>query len=194
MFHSVSFRFVSGEARRLASPVFQACVAACCTNIAAPAGAFSRRRRAIILERPTLSRRRPGWRPNRRGKTMQGVARQFFLLAIIYAICGMILGLSMSISQDHTQMPVHAHTMVAGWLMSAIFAFFYHLFPAARASRLAAVHFWLSAVSGIGLLVGLYFLLAGNTAIEPVVAVSSIGFFLAMLLFAWIAVPVVRSA
>ena len=62
---------------------------------------------------------------------MQGVARNFFTLAIVYAICGMALGLSMSISNDHSQMPVHAHTMVAGWLMSAVFGFFYHLFPKA---------------------------------------------------------------
>ena len=51
-------------------------------------------------------------------------------------------------------MPTHAHIMVLGWLMSAVFAFFYHLVPAARTSRLAVVHFWLSAVSSIGLLVG----------------------------------------
>ena len=123
---------------------------------------------------------------------MQGVARQFFVLAIIYAICGMILGLVMSITQDHHQTPVHAHIMVAGWLMSAVFAFFYHLFPAARAHHLAIVHFWLTAVSGISLLVGLYFLLDGNEMIEPLVAAASLGFFAAMLLFAWIAVPIVR--
>ena len=87
---------------------------------------------------------------------MQGVARNFFTLAIIYSLCGMALGLHMSITHDHGQMPVHAHTMVAGWLMSAVFAFFYHLFPAARDSMLARVHFWLTAVSGIGLLVGLF--------------------------------------
>jgi hypothetical protein len=125
---------------------------------------------------------------------MKGVARNFFTLAIIYAICGMVLGLSMSISQDHGQMPVHAHTMVAGFLMSAVFAFFYHLFPAAAASRLAPVHFWLTAVSGIALLVSLYFMLDGNPAIEPVTAISSVLFFLGMLLFAWIALPVVRRA
>jgi len=125
---------------------------------------------------------------------MQGVARQFFVLAIIYAVCGMILGLVMSITHDHHQMPVHAHTMVAGWLMSAVFAFFYHLFPTARAHYLATVHFWLTAVSGIALLVGLYFLLDGNEAIAPLVAVASIGFFAAILLFAWIAVPIVRQA
>ena len=47
---------------------------------------------------------------------MTGAARNFLILAIIYAIGGMILGLTMAISQDHSQMPVHAHTMVAGWL------------------------------------------------------------------------------
>lgn len=122
---------------------------------------------------------------------MLGVARNFFTLAVVYALCGMALGLHMSISQDHSQMPVHAHTMVAGWLMSAVFAFFYHLFPVAREKMLAKVHFWLTAVSGIGLLVGLFFLLGGNAAIEPVVAMSSMGFYAAMLLFAFIALPTV---
>jgi hypothetical protein len=101
----------------------------------------------------------------------------------------MALGIHMSITHDHLQMPVHAHTMVAGWLMSAVFAFFYHLYPAARDSRLAQVHFWLTAVSGIGLLVGLYLLLAGNTAIEPVVAASSMAFYASTFLFAFIALP-----
>jgi cbb3-type cytochrome oxidase subunit 1 len=125
------------------------------------------------------------------GEILQGVARNFFILAIIYAICGMILGLAMAISHDHSQMPVHAHAMVAGWLMSAVFAFFYHLFPAANASRLAPVHFWLTAISGIALLVSLFFLLGGNPAIEPMTAMSSIGFFIAMGLFVWIALPAI---
>ena len=126
---------------------------------------------------------------------MQGVARNFFTLAVIYSIAGMALGLHMSITHDHNQMPVHAHTMVAGWLMSSVFAFFYHLFPAVRDSMPAKIHFWLTALSGIGLLIGLYLLLAGNQALEPVVAVSSIGFYAAMLLFAFIALPAVyRSA
>lgn len=71
---------------------------------------------------------------------------------------------------------------------------FYHLFPAVAAQRLATVHFWLSAVSGIGLLVGLYFLLGGNAAVEPLVAISSIGFYASMLLFVFVAMPVFRRA
>lgn len=122
---------------------------------------------------------------------MNGIARPFFTLAILYALTGMALGLFMSITQDHSQMPTHAHVMVAGWLMSAVFAFFYHLVPAARASRLAPVHFWLTAVSGIGLVAGLFFLLGGHEGVEPLLAISSLGFYAAMILFAVIALPAV---
>jgi cbb3-type cytochrome oxidase subunit 1 len=122
---------------------------------------------------------------------MQGVARNFFTLAIIYSLCGMALGIHMAISEDHGQMPTHAHTMVAGWLMSAVFAFFYHLFPAVAQKTLAVVHFWLTAISGIGLMIGLYILLSGNAAIEPMLGIASIGFYAGMLLFAFIALPAV---
>lgn len=125
---------------------------------------------------------------------MQGVARLFFTLAIVYAICGMLLGISMAMSHNHVEMPAHAHTMVLGWVMSAIFAYFYHLFPKLGASTLAMVHFWLQAVSGIVLVVSLYFLLAGNESIEPVTAVASMGFLAGMLLFAYISLPAIWKA
>jgi hypothetical protein len=122
---------------------------------------------------------------------MQGMARNFFTLAIIYALCGMALGLHMGISGNHGQMPTHAHIMVAGWLMSTVFSFFYHLFPAVARKPLAAVHFWLTAVSGIVMMVGLYFEFAGVGSMDPVLGISSIGFYLAMLLFAVVALPAV---
>jgi predicted membrane channel-forming protein YqfA (hemolysin III family) len=125
---------------------------------------------------------------------MQGVARQFFVLGIIMAIVGMMLGLKMAMTHNYAQMPVHAHIMVAAWLMSAVFGFFYHLFPAARQNKLAPFHFWIHAVSIVVLVVSLYLVLAGNPGVEPVTAVSSILFFLGMLLFAWIAIPVINRA
>lgn len=118
---------------------------------------------------------------------MQGAARNFFTLAVIYAVIGMLLGLSMAMSQDHTQIPTHAHIMVLGWVTSSVFAFFYHLVPAARNSRLAIVHFWLSAISSIGMMIGLFVLYGGNPSIEPLLGVSSIAFIVATVLFAFIA-------
>ena len=125
---------------------------------------------------------------------MQGVARNFFILGIVMAIAGMTLGLKMAMTHDHIQMPVHAHIMVAGWLMSAVFGFFYHLFPVARQNKMATIHFWMHAVGIVVLTVSLYFVLAGNPGVEPVTAVASILFFLGMLLFAWIAIPVVSKS
>jgi len=53
------------------------------------------------------------------------------------------------------------------------------------------VHFWLTAISGIALMIGLYFELAGDPEIEPVLASSSMGFYAGMLLFAFISLPAI---
>jgi hypothetical protein len=59
---------------------------------------------------------------------------------------------------------------------------------------LAPIHFWIHAVSIVVLVVSLYLVLAGNPGVEPVTAISSILFFAGMLLFAWIAIPVINKA
>lgn len=126
---------------------------------------------------------------------MQGVARNFFTMAVIYAVLGLTLGLSMAMSHDHAQRPTHAHIMVLGLVMFSIFAFFYHLVPAARNSRLASIHFWVSAVSSVVMLVTLYMLYGGNPSVEPVLGMASLLYFAATLLFAWIALSALwRSA
>ena len=78
---------------------------------------------------------------------MTQLASRFFGSAIIYAVLGMSLGLVMGITQDHSQMPTHAHLMLLGWVSFAIFGVFYQMFPAAAANRLAQVHFWLAQSS-----------------------------------------------
>lgn len=125
---------------------------------------------------------------------MKGAARQFFILALCYAIAGMVLGIYMAASHDHTEMPTHAHIMVAGWLMSSVFAFFYHLFPEIGARPMARAHFWVQAVSGIVLVGTLFFVLQGNEALEPVTALASVGFLIGTLMFVWNAVPVLKAA
>jgi len=118
---------------------------------------------------------------------MTGTARNFFTLAIIYSLAGMSLGLHMAMSQDHGQLPTHAHIMVLGWLMSAVFAIFYHLVPAAGTSRLAILHFWLAALSSLGMFIGLFVLYGGNPSIEPVLGTAAMAYFAATILFAFIA-------
>ena len=125
---------------------------------------------------------------------MQGAARLFFTLAIVYAILGMLLGLSMAISQDHGELPTHAHIMLAGWVSSALFAYFYHLFPAIGSTRLAMFHFWFQTASSVVMMVSLFFFYGGNPAVEPGAAIGSIGYALGVVLFAYIALPAVWKA
>lgn len=124
---------------------------------------------------------------------MTGVAAKFFGSAVIYGVLGMLLGLVMGITQDHAQMPTHAHLLVVGWVSFALFGLFYHQFPSAAATRLAAVHFWLAQASFVALIVGLFLIFGGRPDADPIAAVSSIGLLLSMVLFAVIAWPIVRG-
>lgn len=125
---------------------------------------------------------------------MTGNAGRFFASAIIYAVLGMMLGLYMGMTEDHSQMPTHAHFLVIGWVTFAIYGFFYHAFPSAVANRLANAHFWLAEISLVILLVGLFGIFGGKPDLgEPLAAVGSIGILLSVILFAFIAWPIVRS-
>jgi cbb3-type cytochrome oxidase subunit 1 len=124
---------------------------------------------------------------------MTGLASRFFASALIYAVLGMTLGLVMGMTEDHAQMPTHAHILVVGWVSFALFGFFYHLFPAAAASRLAAVHFWLAEASLLIMLTGLVQIFMGRAdAGQPFAAAGSIGLLASTILFAIVAWPTVR--
>ena len=125
---------------------------------------------------------------------MTGNAGRFFASALIYAVLGMMLGLFMGMTQDHSQMPTHAHFVLIGWVTFALYGFFYHAFPSAAVNRLANAHFWMAEISLIVLLAGLFAIFGGKPDLgEPFAAIGSIGILLSMILFAFIAWPIVRS-
>jgi cbb3-type cytochrome oxidase subunit 1 len=125
---------------------------------------------------------------------MTGNAGRFFASALIYAVLGMMLGLFMGMTQDHSQMPTHAHFVLIGWVTFAIYGFFYHAFPSAAVNRLANAHFWMAEISLVVLLAGLFAIFDGKPDLgEPFAAIGSIGILLSMILFAFIAWPIVRS-
>ncbi len=124
---------------------------------------------------------------------MQGIGKAFFASALIYGVLGMLLGLHMGISQNHAQMPTHAHIMVIGWLSFAVFGFFYAHYGSAVSQTLARVHLWLAQLSLAGLVIGLWLLYSGQTQFEPVVALSSITYAVSFLIFAAAALPVLRT-
>jgi len=124
---------------------------------------------------------------------MSGLASRFFATALVYAILGMALGLYMGLTQDHAQMPTHAHLMLIGWVSFALFGLFYHQFPAAAEGPLAKVQFWLAQVSFIVIVVGLFLIFGGRQEAGPIAGIGSIGLLASMILFAVIAWPTVAG-
>ena len=125
---------------------------------------------------------------------MPAVSNYYFRSAIVFLVIGIMIGIHMSISQVHNVIGAHAHINLLGWVTSALFGGYYALNPAKAAGRLPMIQYFTFTIGVAIMAASLYLLLQGNTALEPVVAVSSLITFLGVLLFAWIVwVPATRS-
>ncbi len=124
---------------------------------------------------------------------MQGIGKAFFVSALVYGVLGMLLGLQMAMSNNHGQMPTHAHIMVIGWLSFAVFGLFYAAHANAAPRLLALLHFWLAQLSLAALSVGLYLIYSGQKQYEPIAAVSSLGYAASFLVFAVVALSSMRG-
>lgn len=117
---------------------------------------------------------------------MPKVSEYYFRTAILFLIVGIAIGIHMSISQNHNVIGAHAHINLLGWVTSALFGGYFALNPAKAVGRLPMIQYFVFTI-GVAIMGGsLYLLLQGNTAVEPVVAASSIITFIGVLLFAWI--------
>src|SRR5680860_1870060 len=81
---------------------------------------------------------------------MRGISFWFFATGTIYVLIGMLWGIHMGVSGDHTMMRAHAHLNLVGWVTMALFGIYYHLSPKAADTLLAKIHF---AVATLGLIV-----------------------------------------
>jgi hypothetical protein len=115
---------------------------------------------------------------------MSNISNWFFRLAIAYLLTGVTLGIIMGASGDHSMFPLHAHLNLLGWVTMMIFAFFYRAFPAAAASKLAKVHFWIYVPAHFVQMVLLAFVLRGNAAMEPLLGIASMVVAAAIVCFA----------
>lgn len=115
---------------------------------------------------------------------MNPMSRWYLRLAVLYLIAGVALGLHMAASHDHSMHPVHAHLNLLGWVTMALFGLFYRSWPGAAASRLAKVQFWIYVPAHAVQMLTLPLLYLGHSALEPVLALASVGVGLAIVCFA----------
>ena len=101
------------------------------------------------------------------------MGNRFLRISVIYFLAGIAIGIVMAASQDFTLRPVHAHVNLLGWVSLMLFGLYYRSVPAAAATRLAKVHFWLYNLALPVQMVMLTFFLGGKTELEPVLGIAS---------------------
>ena len=109
---------------------------------------------------------------------------RFLQIAVVYLFVGAVLGLIMGITQQFTLAPVHAHLLLLGWASLALAGIVYHLYPAAAATRLARIHFWLHNLGLPVFMLGLGMLLMGSESAGPVVGIAASVVLVGLALFA----------
>ena len=124
---------------------------------------------------------------------MPRISEYFFRTAILFLLVGIAIGIHMAISQKHNVIGAHAHINLLGWVTSAVFGGYYALNPAKATGRLPLIQYIVYTAGVLLMVVSLYLLLMGNTAMEPMVAAGSLVTFAGVLLFAWIVWTPARS-
>jgi hypothetical protein len=109
-----------------------------------------------------------------------------FPAAVLAVIVGMIWGIVMAISRDHSAMPAHAHLNLLGWVSLFLFGIFYHLHPAIDRSRAALVQVTAWIIGTVVLTIGVGLIHTGHDVGEPFAIAGSLTVLAAMLLFGWL--------
>jgi hypothetical protein len=112
---------------------------------------------------------------------MKRIDLYFLLLATILLICGAVLGIVMGMQENFQLTPVHAHLNLAGWASLALFGLTYRAYPQLAATRLAGLHFVVSATGSVLLPIGIGLAVLRNAPALAIVA--SILWLLGVLLF-----------
>lgn len=94
-------------------------------------------------------------------------------IATLYLAAGIALGITMAASHNHAEAPLHAHLNLLGFVTLTLAALWYRSQPEAAATKLAKAHFVLHNLGLPVMAGGLFFLLRGQPAAEPVVAIGS---------------------
>lgn len=114
---------------------------------------------------------------------MSRITVAFFGAAVLYALAGMVLGVFMGASNDHSLAPVHGHINLLGWASLALMGAFYGLAGELAPPRLAWVNFMVSNLGNLITLPLLAMLLKGDASVIPIMSAGEGLLVLGMLIF-----------
>src|SRR6202012_6284562 len=87
------------------------------------------------------------------GDTMKASSLSF-RAAVVLVAAGMLWGIVMGITEDHSTMPAHAHLNLLGWVSLFLFGIYYHLHPAIDRTRAALVQVWVWIAATVVMAIG----------------------------------------
>jgi predicted permease len=120
--------------------------------------------------------------------------RRFLVWALGFAVAGLVLGIYMAASNNHSELVAHAHILLVGFVVSFIYSLIHRLWLREPPRAVANFQFGLHQAAAVTLGIGL-FLVYGSYVpaekIEPVLAVASVGVLVGMLLMIYM---VLKSA
>lgn len=125
---------------------------------------------------------------------MSRITVAFFGAAVLYALAGMLLGMVMGASNDHSLAPVHGHMNLLGWASLALMGAFYGLAGDLAPAKLAWANFTVSNLGNLVTLPLLAMLLKGDASVIPVMVVGEVLLVLGMLIFGVAVVRVARRS
>lgn len=111
--------------------------------------------------------------------------RSFLSLGLVYGALGMAMGIHMAATQDHSQTVTHGHLLLAGFLLSVVYAIIHRLWLNQPWNWLSRIQFFAHNIGVVMMVGGLFMLYGGyspHESLEPVLASASIGILVALLL------------
>ena len=111
--------------------------------------------------------------------------RKFVAAGLGFGLLGLILGIVMGASHNHTQLATHAHLMLAGMVLSFIYGVCHKLWLTNPHSGMASLQFYLHIIGTLVLTGCLFAVYGGHAApstLEPLLIISSLSILIALIL------------
>ncbi len=115
---------------------------------------------------------------------MGQIDRSFVVIALLWLVLGMALGIYMGIANDNKWVTVHVAMLLGGFVVLTVYGVLYRLWPAMNGGALPKAQFWLAVVGALALVIGAA-IIVNNGGI----ALAAIGSFMALaaaLLMGWL--------
>jgi hypothetical protein len=113
------------------------------------------------------------------------MSRRLLQIAVVYWVLGVSWGIYMGATQTFTDIPVHAHLNLLGWVSLGLCGLIYANAPHLERSFLAKAHFWLHNLGLPPLMIAVWLIVNGHGEIGgPLAGIFSVVMGLGVLSFA----------